>query len=319
MEDKIKKIKIGIIGTGLVGMSYAYSLLNQSIGDEIVLVDINQMKASGEALDLSHGLAFCPNKMSIKAGDYYDLFDASIVVICAGVAQDEKESRLDLLKKNTKVMVDIIKKLEETIFDGIIIVATNPVDVLAQVVKQISKYDYHKIIGSGTLLDTARLRYELSLKLNIDPKIVHAYILGEHGDSEFLCLSNAYISVKPLLSFVAEGKISLEDLSRIKDNVVNAAYEIIKKKQATYYAIGLSLARLTKAILNDENTILPVSVYTNGEYEGITDVYLGLPCIINKHGAMSILVLELDYDEKEKLSHCAQIVKQNVLACLVEY
>jgi L-lactate dehydrogenase len=303
--------KVVLIGTGFVGMSFAYSALNRGTFEELVLVDMNTEKALGEAMDLNHGLAFAPRKMKIYAGTYNDCHDADIVVIAAGVNQKPGETRLDLLKRNATIMKSVVKEVMASGFDGIFLVATNPVDILAYVVYEASGLPKHRVIGSGTSLDTARLRYEISKRIEIDIRNVHAYILGEHGDSEFVCWSNAHIGVKPIVDVIDSMKgISFEDLDRIAHDVKTAAYEIISRKQATYYGIGMALNRIVIAILNNENAILPLSVYNQGEY-ACEHVYIGLPAVVNKEGIHHIVSLKLNDDELKKLKHSAQILKEN--------
>jgi L-lactate dehydrogenase len=305
--------KVVLIGTGLVGMSYAYSLVNQGTVEELVLIDINKDKAIGESMDLNHGLAFSPRKMKIHAGDYSDCKGANLVVITAGVNQKDGETRLDLLNRNAQIMKSVVKNVMKSGFDGIFLVATNPVDILTYVVWKESGLDSGRVIGSGTSLDTARLRYEISSKINVSVGNVHAYILGEHGDSEFVCWSNAYIGVKPILDVIEDmEEIEFEDLDKIYNRVKNAAYEIIQKKNATYYAIGLALVRITRAILNNENRILPVSVLNNGVYDIEKDVYIGLPAVIYKNGIHHPVKLKLNKEEMEKLNISANILKTHL-------
>ncbi len=307
--------KVVIIGTGLVGMSYAYSLVNQGTVEELVLIDINKDKAIGESMDLNHGLAFSPRKMKIYAGDYSDCKNANLVVITAGVNQKEGETRLHLLNRNAQIMKSVVRGVMDAGFDGIFLVATNPVDILTYVVLKESGYPSNKVIGSGTSLDTARLRYEISSMINISVANVHAYILGEHGDSEFVCWSNAFIGAKPILDVIEDMKeINFEDLDKIYMRVKNAAYEIINKKNATYYAIGLALVKITVAILNNENRILPISAYNNGVYDIEKDVYIGLPAVINKDGVHHVVKLKLSDDELEKLNKSANILKSHLNA-----
>ncbi|MCK4551754.1 MAG: L-lactate dehydrogenase [Tenericutes bacterium] len=305
--------KVVIIGTGLVGMSYAYSLVNQGTVEELVLIDINKDKAIGESMDLNHGLAFSPRKMKIYAGEYADCKGANLVVITAGVGQKDEETRLHLLKRNASIMKFVVKNVMASGFDGIFLVATNPVDILSYVVWKESGLDSSKVIGSGTSLDTARLRYEISSMVNVSVSNVHAYILGEHGDSEFVCWSNAFIGAKPILDVIEDMKeINFEDLEKIYYRVKNAAYEIIEKKNATYYAIGLALVKITVAILNNENRILPISVYNDGVYNAEKDVYIGLPAVINKNGVHHVVKLKLSEDELVKLNNSANILKTHL-------
>lgn len=311
MKDKSKKV--AIVGTGFVGMSYAYSLLNQGIADVLCLVDINHDRAVGEAMDLNHGVCFAPKKMTIYAGDYKDCKDADLVVITAGVPQKEGETRLDLLKKNAAVLKDVVKQITRHGFNGNFLVATNPVDILTHIVWRESGLPSNRVIGSGTILDTARLRFEISEKLNINAKNIHAYILGEHGDSEFVCWSNATVGVKPLLEVIAQNQeISLKDMEEIYENVRDAAYKIIEKKRATYYGIGMSLARITKIILEDQKSILPVSTLVQGEYEGIDGVYISVPAILGYDGVEDLITLNLSSLELEQLQKSASIIKESL-------
>ncbi len=305
--------RVVIVGTGFVGMSYAYALVNQGTVEELVLVDINKAKAEGEAMDLNHGLAFGPRKMKIYAGDYSDCKDATVVVITAGVNQKEGETRIELLNRNAIIIKQVVKNIMASGFDGILIVASNPVDLLAYVAWKESGLPASKVIGSGTALDTARLRYEISSYINIDSRNIHAYILGEHGDSEFVCWSNANVGAKPLNAVLnTMDEICFEDLDHIYIKVRNAANEIIKRKKATYYGIGMALVRITAAIFNNENRIMPISVLNDGAYECIDDVYIGLPAVLNRDGVHHIVWLELNEEEKEKLKKSAKILRNNL-------
>ncbi len=302
--------KVVIIGTGFVGMSYAYALVNQGAIEELVLIDINTDKAEGEAMDLNHGLAFAPRKMSIRSGDYDECKDAGLVVITAGVNQKEGETRIDLLNRNAVIMKSVVAKIMSSGFDGIILVASNPVDILTYVVWKTSKLPSSRVIGSGTSLDTARLRYEISKQISIDVRNVHAYILGEHGDSEFVCWSNAYVGAKPIKDVIESmDEISFADLDKIYKNVKHAAYEIIKRKKASYYGVGMVLVRITKAIFNNENTIIPISVYNEGVYDCDSDVYIGLPAVLNRDGVHHVVKLKLDQDESVKLKASSKILR----------
>lgn len=305
----MEKSKVVIVGTGFVGMSYAYALVNQGAIEELVLIDIDQNKAEGEAMDLNHGLAFGPRKMNIRAGSYQECKDAGLVVITAGVNQKEGETRIDLLNRNASIMQSVVKNIMSSGFDGIILVASNPVDILTYVAWKASGLPSSRVIGSGTSLDTARLRYEISRQISIDVKNVHAYILGEHGDSEFVCWSNAYVGAKPICDVIESmDQIQFEDLDKIYRSVKNAAYEIIKRKKATYYGVGMALVRITQAIFKNENSILPISVYNNGVYDCDKDVYIGLPAVLNKDGVHHVVKLKLDADETIKLKSSSKIL-----------
>ncbi len=306
----MKDGKIVLVGTGFVGMSMAYSMLNRGGIGELVLVDIDKEKTIGEEMDLSHGLPFAPQKMVIKAGDYNDCKDAEIVVITAGVAQKPGQTRLELAEVNTKIIKEITQNIMKSGFNGTIIVASNPVDLMSYVVYKVSGLPKNKVIGSGTVLDTARLRYMLADYMNVSSKNVHAYIMGEHGDSSFVPWDHCYIGCKKLIDVMKDNNHPIEDLEKIHQSVVNAAYEIIEKKKATYYGIGMSLNRLVRAILDDENSILTVSTYLeNGEY-GQNDIYIGVPAIINKNGVRELLKLELNSEEQEKLNNSCNLIKK---------
>jgi L-lactate dehydrogenase len=306
------KQKILIVGTGFVGMSYAYSLINQGIGEELILVDINRSKAEGEAMDLNHGLSFSPKRLFVKAGTYEDARDAQLVVISAGSNQKPGETRLDLLKRNAAIIESIVQQIMANGFKGVILMATNPVDILTHIAWRASGLPSHQVIGSGTSLDTARLRYEIAQKLEINVANIHAYILGEHGDSEFVCWSNAVVGVKPLKDVIETyPKIKFEDLDAIYNNVKNAAYEIIQRKQASYYGIGMVLAYITKAILLDEHRIIPLSVLNEGLYEA-EHVYIGLPAVVTRAGIHHVVKLNLNDQEKKALFDSSVILKKNL-------
>ncbi|MGE4571261.1 MAG: L-lactate dehydrogenase [Candidatus Izemoplasmatales bacterium] len=309
----MKNNRVVIVGTGFVGMSYAYALLNQGVVEELVLIDLNKEKAEGEAMDLNHGLAFAPRKMSIKAGDYSDCKDASLVVITAGVNQKPGETRIDLLNRNAKIIQTVTSNIMKSGFDGIILVASNPVDILTYVAWKESKLPSSRVLGSGTSLDTARLRYEISKYIHIDSRNIHAYIMGEHGDSEFVCWSKAYVGAKPMLDVIESmEEINFEDLDHIYQSVRDAAQEIIQKKNATYYGIGMALVRITQAIFNNENRIMPISAYNDGVYDIDKDLYIGLPAVLNRDGVHHVVNLKLSEDEQIKLQKSAKLLKDSL-------
>ena len=306
--------KVVIVGTGMVGMSYAYSIVNQGVCEELVLIDVDKNRAKGEAIDLNHGLNFAPRKMNIYAGDYSDCKDADLICITAGASiQKEGETRLDLLHKNTQIMRSIVNEIKKSGFNGVILIATNPVDIMTYVCWKLSGYDKSKIIGSGTTLDTARLRYTLSEKLNTNINHVNTYVIGEHGDSQLVPWSHAFCDVQPINEIASKENtdITFDDLHKIEDEVRNIAYKIIEYKKSTYYGIGMALTKITKAILQNENSVLTVSTYLNGEY-GHEDVYVAVPSIINKDGVREIINLSLSSDEKEKLDKSIEIIKENI-------
>ena len=304
--------KIALIGTGMVGMSYAYSLLNQNVCDELVLIDVNKKRALGEAMDLNHGLAFSSSNMKIYAGGYDDCTDADIVVICAGVAQKPGETRLDLLKRNTEVFQSIIEPVTASGFNGIFLVATNPVDIMTKITCTLSGFNPRRVLGTGTTLDTARLRYLVGDYLKVDPRNVHAYVIGEHGDSEFVPWSQAMVATKSIRELVKEshGSICEQDLEKISEEVRTAAYKIIEAKNATDYGIGMALTRITKAVLGNENSVMTVSAMLRGEY-GQNGVFVGVPCIINQNGIQRVLPLSLEEGELEKLNSSCEVLKES--------
>ena len=293
------KNKIVIIGCGNVGMSYAYALLNQgSRVDELVLIDKNVEKAEGEAMDLNHTLAYLPIKVDIRIGDYSDCKDATIVVIAAGVPQKEGETRLDLIKNNSVVFKDIVTKVVDSGFDGIFLIATNPLDVMTFLTWKYSNFKASKIIGSGTTLDTARLRYLIGDKVNVNPKDVDAYVIGEHGDSEFVPWSSATIAQQSIDNF-----ISKDDMENIALDVKNAAYEIINRKGATYYGIGCALVKITNAILDNEELIFTVS-----NFDPSNKIFLGTPVVIGKEGVLRRIFIELNDEETVKMKNCIKVI-----------
>ena len=305
------KRKIVLVGAGFVGMSFAYSLLNQGGVDELVLIDVNKDKTIGEEMDLSHGLPYAPHKMDIKAGDYDECKDANIVVITAGLSQKPGQSRLELAVANAKIMKEITQNVMNNGFKGIFIVASNPVDLMTYVVAEVSGMPKSRVIGSGTVLDTARLRYLIAEYLQVSSKNVHAYILGEHGDSSLVPWEHCYVGCKKMIEIMKDNNHPMEDLKKIHDEVWKAAYEIIEKKKATYYGIGMALNRLVKAIINDENAILTVSTYQNNEY-GQEGMYIGVPAILNKDGVKEILELKLNDEDQQKFNHSCEIMKENI-------
>lgn len=308
----MKKGKVVLIGTGFVGMSMAYTMLNRGGVNELVLIDIDKNKTKGEEMDLNHGMPFAPQKMTIKAGDYDECKDAQVVVITAGVAQKPGQSRLELAKTNAGIMKDITKRIMASGFNGVIIVASNPVDLMTYVVAKTSGLPKNQVLGSGTVLDSARLRFILSDYLKISSKNIHAYIMGEHGDSSFVPWNHAYVGCKKITDVFKDCNRPLSRLDEIHQEVVNSAYEIIEKKKATYYGIGMSLSKIVKSVLDNDNSILTVSAYLkDGEY-GQDDIYIGVPAVINKNGVRELLFLELTDEEQERLNSSCRIIKDMI-------
>ncbi|OCA91110.1 L-lactate dehydrogenase [Bacillus sp. FJAT-27225] len=302
--------RVVLIGTGFVGSSYAFALLNQGVTEELVLIDLNKEKSEGDAMDLNHGLPFAPSRTKIWFGDYSDCKTADLVVISAGANQKPGETRLDLVEKNTKIFKGIVDSVMGSGFNGIFLVATNPVDILTYAVWKFSGLPKERVIGSGTILDTARFRFLLGNYFDVDTRNVHAYIIGEHGDTELPVWSNADIANMSIAEWSKKkADFKQEDLDEIFLNVRDAAYHIIERKGATYYGIAMGLVRLTKAILGDENSVLTVSCYLDGEY-GHNDVYIGVPAVVNRNGIREVLEMELSEEEREKFSHSVDVLKK---------
>lgn len=304
----ISKRKVVLVGTGFVGMSMAYALENQGGVNELVLIDVLKDKAVGEAMDLAHGIACAPSsRIEIKAGEYSECKDADIVVITAGLAQKPGQTRLELAKTNAGIMKEVTEQVIASGFNGIFVIATNPVDLMTYVVEKVSKFPKNKVIGSGTMLDTSRLRYLIGERLDISPKNVHAYIMGEHGDSSFVAWSHSYIGCKPLMQILKEKGKDEKILDEIYTDVQQAAYEIINRKKATYYGIGLGLAKLVRTILDDDKEILTVSTYIDGNY-GHSGLYIGVPAIIGRKGVEDILNISLSEDEQAKFDASFEVL-----------
>ncbi len=295
--------KVMIVGTGNVGMSYGYALVHQRTSvNELVLVDINADDAEGEAIDLRDALAVSPSYLKIRSGSYADAGDCDLIVITAGVPQKPGESRMDLLKKNAAIFKDMIGQIMATGFNGIFLVASNPMDVMTYLVWRYSGLPAAHVIGSGTVLDSSRLRYRLSQRLHVHPKNVHAYQVGEHGDTEFALWSCANVGCQPIRSLLGE-----QDLAEIEDYARNEAYDIIKKKGATYYGIGSCLAMITNCILNDECRILSVS-----NYDEMSGTYNGFPAIVGGDGVIRRLGIKIDEKEQAKFDNSIRALREAI-------
>ena len=302
--------KVVIVGTGFVGTSIAYAMINQGISNELVLIDVNQEKAEGEALDLLDGMAWGDENVAVWSGGYEECKDADIVVITAGINQKPGQSRLDLVKTNASIMRQIVKEIMGSGFDGIIVVASNPVDILTYIAWNESGLPTSRVIGTGTTLDTTRFRKEIALKLKVDPRSVHGYILGEHGDSEVAAWSHTTVGGKPVFEIVEKDhRIAKDELDVIADKVRNAAYEIIDRKKATYYGIGMSTARIVKAILNNEQAVLPGSAYLTGEYNE-KDIFKGVPSIVDENGVREVVELSINEEEKAMFSKSTSALRE---------
>jgi len=306
--------KVAIIGAGSVGSTFAFSLMRTGLAREIVLIDKDEKRARGECMDLNHGAAFVPPVKIYPAG-YEGCKNADIVVITAGVKQKSGESRLDLLQRNAGIMKDIVGSVMRNTTDAILLVVSNPVDILSYVAMKVSGFPKKKVIGSGTVLDTSRFRYLLSEHCRVDARNVHAYIIGEHGDTELAVWSHANIGGMNLRSYCPlcnrKGCNYKVDLQKIFDEAKTAAYKIIEFKGATYYAIGLSLVKIVSAILRDENSVLPVSGFIEKCY-GVNNVYLSVPAIVNRSGIERQLELELSKEEVAHLKTSAKKLKSEI-------
>ena len=308
--------RVALVGCGMVGMSYAYALLNSDLCNELILIDINEDRAKGEAIDLNHGLCFSSSHMKIRAGSYEDCQYADLVVITASAGSRKPgETRFDQLNKNVAIFKSFIGKIVASGFNGIFLVASNPVDVMTRITYELSGFPANRVIGSGTTLDTARLRYLVCNYFQADPHSVHGYVIGEHGDSEFVPFSQLNLSTKNVEEFFTDerfnGDYKREDIEEIIEKVKYSGAEVIKLKGATYYGIGMSLVRITKAIFGDENSVITVSSRLNGEYGDMRDVYLGLPAYVNRNGVRKILPLNLTDDEVKKLRNSYNILKDS--------
>ena len=285
--------KVMIVGTGNVGMSYGYALVHQRTNvNELILVDINTEDAEGEAIDLRDTLAVSPSYLKIRSGSYADAGDCDLIVITAGVPQKPGETRMDLLKKNAAIFKDMIGQIMAAGFDGIFLVVSNPMDVLTYLTWRYSGLPAERVIGSGTVLDSARLRFRLSQRLHVHPKNVHAYQVSEHGDTEFAIWHSANVGCQPIMDLIPK-----EELQQIEDYARKEAYTIIEKKGATYYGIGSCMASITNCILNDEMRILPVS-----SYDEMSGTYFGYPAVVGRAGVVRRIGLDLSPEEQEKLN-----------------
>ncbi|MEY8443159.1 L-lactate dehydrogenase [Lactococcus muris] len=302
--------KVILVGDGAVGSSYAFSLVNQGIAQELGIVDIFKEKTQGDAEDLSHALAFTSPK-KIYSADYSDAHDADLVVLTSGAPQKPGETRLDLVEKNLRITKQVVTEIVASGFDGIFLVAANPVDILTYATWKFSGFPKERVIGSGTSLDSARFRQALAEKLDIDARSVHAYIMGEHGDSEFAVWSHANVAGVNLEEFLKDSRgVKEEELVELFESVRDAAYSIIEKKGATFYGIAVALARITKAILDNENAVLPLSTFQEGQYEGVEDLYIGQPAIVGDKGIVRPVNIPLNDAELQKMQASAKQLKE---------
>ena len=302
--------KVAVVGLGFVGSASAFALMQSGLFSEMVLVNRDMSKAEGEALDISHGLPFA-KPMKIYAGTYDDIVDAAVIVITSGAGQKPGETCLDLVRKNVEVYRSIIPEIAKRNCEGILLIVSNPVDILTSAAVKLSGFPENRVFGSGTVLDTARLKYLLGEHLNVDSRSVHAFIIGEHGDSEIAAWSSANVSGVPLHNFCEmRGHFEHEKaMYEIAEGVKNSAYEIIEKKKATYYGIAMSVKRICEAIVRDEKSILPISSIQHGQY-GIEGVALSMPAVVGKNGVETLVPIELNEAEQTALRHSADTLRQ---------
>lgn len=317
MQNRVHYVdsrKVAVIGCGFVGSSIAFALMQSGLFSEMVLLDADMKKAEGEALDIGHGISFA-RPMKIWAGVYEDIADAAIVIITAGANQKPGETRLDLVHKNINILRSIMPEVTKYNKTGIILMVANPVDILTYAALKISGLPENRVIGSGTVLDTARLKYEMGELLEVDSRGVHAFIVGEHGDSEIAAWSSANVSGVPLKDFckirsdIDSNKLLKETTQEIAERVRNSAYEIIERKHATYYGIAMAVKRICEVIVRDEKSVLPVSSMMHGEY-GLTDVVLSMPAIVGENGVEHVVPVSLDEEEQKRLWNSAQVLKE---------
>lgn len=313
----VNQRKVAVIGCGFVGAATSFALMESGLFTEMVLIDADKDRAEGEAMDISHGLPFA-RPMKIYAGDYKDIADAAIVIVTAGANQKPDETRLDLVHKNVAIFKEIIPQIASSGFTGILLIVSNPVDILTYVAWKLSGFTPNRVIGSGTVLDTARLKYNLGEHLNVDSRSVHAFIIGEHGDSELAVFSSATVSGVPIDMFCEmRGHYHHDEAEdRIAEKVKNSAYEIIEKKKATYFGVAMAVRRICEAIIRDEKSILPVSNLMHGEF-GIEGIALSVPAIVGAEGVEEIVPIALDEEEQEKLLTSAKLLKEVLEHCLL--
>lgn len=306
MSKQVDTRKAAMIGCGFVGSASAFALMQSGLFSELVLIDANHDKAEGEAMDIAHGLPFA-GQMKIYAGDYDDIVDAAVIIVTAGAAQKPGETRLDLVNKNVNIFKSIIPEIAKRNYKGILLIVANPVDILTYTAVKLSGLPENRVIGSGTVLDTARLKYALGEHLEVDSRSVHSFIIGEHGDSEIVAWSSTNVSGIPVNDFCElRGHFNHEEaMHRIADDVKNSAYDIIEKKGATYYGIAMSVKRICECIMRDEKSILPISSMMHGEY-GISDICLSMPTVVGREGVETRVPLQLNEQEESALSASAE-------------
>lgn len=311
----MEKRRVALIGCGAVGSSFVYSAINQGLAQEYLLIDVNQALAEGTVLDLEDAASATVNSFTIKTATYSELKNMDIIVITAGRPQKPGETRLDMVADNARIMKTIAQEVKKSGFKGVTIIAANPVDIMTTVYQKVTGFDIHKVIGSGTILDTLRLKNFLGKKINVNPRSVSAYVIAEHGDSSFVPWSAVTVANKSIKQQIEEKRITTKDLEQIRNEVVNRAYEIIKLKRATFYGIGVALALLVKTIFEGQNTVLVAGGYLNGEYNQ-KGFYIGVPLIIDEHGWTKVVQLPLTQHEKILFDKSCEILKESLKVAL---
>lgn len=302
--------KIVLIGAGDVGIAYAYALVNLGLTDHLAIIDLDEKKTWGHVQDLNHAVPWSGHNTRITVGSYADCADAAMVVLCAGVAQKPGETRLDLVAKNLNIFHTIVDNVMENNFDGIFLVATNPVDILSYATWKYSGLPSNRVIGSGTILDTARYRHALGMYFGVASSSVHAYVIGEHGDTELPVLSAGSVAGVGLAKRLQQmGEQAGTDVAEIFEKTRDAAYDIIQAKGSTSFGIGMGLAKITQAVLHNQDVVLPVSTLLEGQY-GWEDIYIGTPAVINREGVRHVVQLELDDKESEQFAHSATVLRE---------
>ena len=312
MKSKLNDRKVAVIGCGFVGATTAFALMESGLFSQMALIDVDRNRAEGEALDIAHGQAFA-SPCEIYAGTYDDVADASVVIITAGAAQKPGETRIDLVNKNVSIYKQIISEINQRDCQGVLLVVSNPVDILTHVTIQLSNLPEHRVLGSGTVLDSGRLKQIISERLDVDPRNVHVGVLGEHGDSELIAWSGAHVAGIPLEDFFNMRSNGSYEVFRkeVEDEVRNSAYEIIEKKKATYFGIAMAIKRICECLVRDEKSVLPVSNVMKGDY-GIEGVALSTPCVLGKDGIEVRMTPSLNYLEQSQLKESAEKLKEVV-------
>jgi len=307
----IGRSKVVVVGTGAVGAAVAFDIVMNNVCDDLILIDINKEKSWAEATDLQHSLGYSGSKMRVKDGEYKDCRDADLVVIAAALPYITGQTRLDMIEKAAGIMKSIVPAIMASGFSGIIVVITNPVDVMSYYVHKLSGLPANKVIGTGTALDSARLKYHLADVMSVDPQSVHALCMGEHGDSQIIPWSQITVGGKKFLDIINDNKVRLEsfDINSVTDDIKKIAYRIVNSKGATTFGIAATTVQIIKAVLHDENKVIPVSAMLNGEY-GEDGLYVGVPAVLNSQGVKELVEYHLSDNEMIELKKSIEVIKE---------